>query len=97
VRTRRHRIRRRHAVIEHDHDTIGIAHLQNLAPIRRHEIVVEENRRIDFNRDDVTRSHDGAPAFARENLLRDRHSHGRLLNEIANGMPFRGGREQRTR
>jgi hypothetical protein len=48
---------------------------QDVAPVLRHEVVVEQDRRIDFDRYDVAGTHDVAPPFLRQNLLGDGHSH----------------------
>lgn len=75
VRSRRHLVGRRHSVIHHNDDALGVAHPYDVAPVGQHEIVVEEDDRIDLDGHDIARPHGLAAAFARENLLGDGHTH----------------------
>jgi hypothetical protein len=69
--------RRGNQVIEHDHHLGGIGDLQHLAPAFRQEGQVDQTRGLDIDHGDVAGRHRRQPAGTRQDLLGDRHAHGR--------------------
>jgi hypothetical protein len=68
-------------VIQHYDDAIGIREAQNIAPPARDEVRVYEHDGVYAHRDEIAWTNTRLPAFARENLFHNRHSHGGVITE----------------
>jgi hypothetical protein len=53
------------AMIEHDNNAFWVPHLENIAPLAGHEIVIKQNDRIDLDRHQIARAHLAAAALGR--------------------------------
>ena len=69
-------VRRGHTVIKHHHDTLRVAHALDVAPVARHEIVVEQNDGVQLHRHHIAGHNGYSPTFSGEYFFRDSHPHG---------------------
>jgi len=65
-------------MVEDDDDLARITNLQHLAPRRRQEGIVDEDRRVDIDDDEIARRHFLGAACPREDLFNDGHAHAEL-------------------
>ena len=72
---RRQMIRRRHAVIEHHHNALRVTHALDVAPVARHEVVIEQDDGVQMHCHHVARHHGFAPALGGEYFFGDGHAH----------------------